>query len=55
VPSFTPTVTLAGGPTSGNFANLGTPAWVVAAHSTTAPSSGNSIIARISNRKLALV
>ena len=54
VPSATPSVTLAGGPTSGSFANLGTPAWVVAAHSTTAPSSGNSIIARISNRKLAL-
>ncbi len=52
VPSATPSVTLAGGPTSGSFANLGTPAWVVAAHSTNAPSSGNSIIARISNRKL---
>jgi hypothetical protein len=54
VPSATPSATLAGGPTSGNFANLGTPAWVVATHSTNAPSSGNSIIARISNRKLAL-
>jgi hypothetical protein len=52
VPSSTPTATLAGGPTSGNFANLGTPAWVAATHSTNAPSSGNSIIARISNRKL---
>ena len=54
VPSSTPTVTLAGGPTSGNFANLGTPSWIVAAHSTNAPASGNSIIARILNRKLAL-
>jgi len=52
VPSSTPTVTLAGGPTSGNFANLGTPSWIAAAHSTNAPASGNSIIARISNRKL---
>ena len=54
VPSSTPTVTLAGGPTSGTFANLGTPSWIAAAHSTNAPASGNSIIARISNRKLAL-
>jgi hypothetical protein len=55
VPSATPSATLAGGPTSGSFANLGTPAWIAAAHSTNAPASGNSIIARISNRKLALV
>lgn len=55
VPSSTPTVTLAGGPTSGTFANLGTPSWIAAAHSTNAPASGNSIITRISNRKLALV
>ena len=54
VPSSTPTVTLAGGPTSGTFANLGTPSWIVAAHSTNAPAAGNSIIARIVNRKLAL-
>ena len=54
VPSSTPTVTLAGGPTSGTFANLGTPSWIAAAHSTNAPASGNSIIARIVNRKLAL-
>ena len=54
VPSATPSVTLAGGPTSGSFANLGTPSWIAAAHSTNAPASGNSIIARISNRKLAL-
>jgi hypothetical protein len=54
VPSATPSVTLAGGPTSGTFANLGTPSWIAAAHSTNAPASGNSIIARISNRKLAL-
>jgi hypothetical protein len=54
VPSSTPTVTLAGGPTSGTFANLGTPSWIAAAHSTNAPASGNSIITRISNRKLAL-
>jgi len=52
IPSATPSATLAGGPTSGTFANLGTPSWIVAAHSTTAPSSSNSIIARISNRKL---
>jgi hypothetical protein len=54
VPSATPSVTLAGGPTNGTFANLGTPSWIAAAHSTNAPASGNSIIARISNRKLAL-
>ena len=54
VPSSTPTATLAGGPTSGTFANLGTPSWIAAAHSTNAPASGNSIITRISNRKLAL-
>ena len=54
VPSSTPTVTLAGGPTSGTFANLGTPSWIAAAHSTNAPAAGNSIIARIVNRKLAL-
>lgn len=54
VPSTTPTATLAGGPTSGTFANSGIPLWIAAAHSTNAPASGNSIITRISNRKLAL-
>ncbi len=51
-PSTTPTVTLAGGPTSGTFANQGIPLWIAAAHSTNAPSITNTIIARIINRKL---
>ena len=52
VPSSTPTVTLAGGPTSGTFANLGIPLWLAATHSTVAPSGAQSIIAKIINRKL---
>ena len=51
-PSTTPTVTLAGGPTSGAFANQGIPLWIAAAHSTNAPSGANTIIARVINRKL---
>lgn len=51
-PSTTPTATLAGGPTSGTFANQGIPLWIAAAHSTNAPSGANAIIARIINRKL---
>jgi len=51
-PSTTPTATLAGGPTSGTFANQGIPCWLVAAHSSTAPSGVNSIIVKIINRKL---
>jgi hypothetical protein len=54
VPSLTPTVTLAGGPTSGAFANQGTPLWLAATHSTVAPLAGQSIIAKILNRKLIL-
>ena len=52
VPSLTPTATLAGGPTSGTFANLGIPLWLAATHSTVAPSVVQSIIAKIINRKL---
>ena len=52
VPSLTPTATLAGGPTSGTFANLGIPLWLAATHSTVAPSGAQSIIAKIINRKL---
>ncbi len=52
VPSTTPTATLAGGPTSGTFANQGIPLWIAAAHSTNAPSGANTIIARVINRKL---
>lgn len=51
-PSTTPTATLAGGPTSGTFANQGIPLWIAAAHSTNAPSGANTIIARVINRKL---
>lgn len=51
-PSTTPTATLAGGPTSGTFANQGIPCWLVAAHSSTAPSGVNSIMVKIINRKL---
>jgi hypothetical protein len=54
VPSLTPTVTLAGGPTSGAFANQGIPLWLAATHSTVAPLAGQSIIAKILNRKLIL-
>jgi hypothetical protein len=52
VPSLTPTATLAEGPTSGTFANLGIPLWLAATHSTVAPSGVQSIIAKIINRKL---
>jgi hypothetical protein len=52
IPSTTPSATLAGGPTSGTFANQGIPLWIAAAHSTNAPSGANSIIAKIINRKL---
>jgi len=52
IPSATPSATLAGGPTSGTFANQGIPLWISAAHSTNAPSGANSIIAKIINRKL---
>ncbi len=52
IPSATPSATLAGGPTSGTFANQGIPVWISAAHSTNAPSGANSIIAKIINRKL---
>jgi hypothetical protein len=52
IPSATPSATLAGGPTSGTFANQGIPLWIAAAHSTNAPSGANSIIAKIINRKL---
>lgn len=51
-PSATPTATLAGGPTSGTFANQGIPLWIAAAHSSTAPTGVNSIIAKIINRRL---
>jgi hypothetical protein len=54
VPSLTPTVTLAGGPTSGAFANQGIPLWLAATHSVVAPLGGQSIIAKILNRKLIL-
>jgi len=53
-PSTTPTATLAGGPTSGTFANQGIPCWLVAAHSSTAPSGVNSITVKIINRKLGI-
>ena len=54
IPSATPSATLAGGPTSGTFANQGIPVWISAAHSTNAPSAANTIIAKIINRKLYL-
>lgn len=52
IPSATPSATLAGGPTTGTFANQGIPLWISAAHTTNAPSGANSIIAKIINRKL---
>lgn len=48
----TPTLSLSGGPTSGNFDSSGYPLWQLANHSTNAPST--QMQARITSRKLVL-
>lgn len=51
-PSWTPSITLAGGPTNGSFANLGYCQWTAASHSTVAPSSANAVSVKVLDRRV---